>query len=187
MHRRNDNGWSLPYSALFLTQKASLVAPAWRERERRALKQRAGSGLTWAPSGTARAASCQSLRKKQSQDEQKTGLRLEENQGRESSKLVLSIIWTWISMRNPLFFCCGVLACHFREPLVALWEPFPHLQEDRRDEGPTLEQWSFRAGTVSSWHIQWFKHCCFTEGQQLGWVYMVGKEQSLLQTMVATP
>lgn len=119
--------------------------------------------------------------------EQKTGLRLEENQGRESSKLVLSIIWTWISMRNPLFFCCGVLACHFREPLVALWEPFPHLQEDRRDEGPTLEQWSFRAGTVSSWHIQWFKHCCFTEGQQLGWVYMVGKEQSLLQTMVATP
>ena len=83
MYRRNDNGWSLAYSALFLTQKTILVAPFWRERERRALKQWAGSGLMWAPRGTGRAASCQSLRKEQAQDEQKTGLRLEQNQGGE--------------------------------------------------------------------------------------------------------
>ena len=79
----------------------------------------------WAPSGTGEAASCQSLRKEQAQDEQKTGLRLEQNQGRERAKLMFSIIWTWISMKNPFSSVVGYWIVILESPLWFYENPFP--------------------------------------------------------------
>ena len=79
----------------------------------------------WAPSGTGEAASCWSLRKEQAQDEQKTGLRLEQNQGRERAKLMFSIIWTWISMKNPFSSVVGYWLVILESPLWFYENPFP--------------------------------------------------------------